>query len=217
MNWRRGLFLAGAHFVLGTLLISWHEWHSWKLEQGEQIHSAVFLEGAAWQEGQTVEFDPCNGGFVDYAVSPEERVVQFANLPVWMATGWGLPCPARWTLAGLLQRTRHSRPAIRQDLFLAASLCILIPVEWLLVGGLPLVRTRRWVGEPGALISVCSAIACVLVFFSWIGGYRNVGRVAEFPMLVVPLAWVWWLTLFSWKSLRQILGRFIHQVPRTAR
>ncbi|HEY1498003.1 MAG TPA: hypothetical protein VGF88_00360 [Acidobacteriaceae bacterium] len=101
MNWRRGLFLAGAHFVLGTLLISWHEWHSWKLEQGEQIHSAVFLEGAAWQEGQTVEFDPCNGGFVDYAVSPEERVVQFANLPVWMATGWGLPCPARWTLAGL--------------------------------------------------------------------------------------------------------------------
>ena len=49
----------------------------------------------------------------------------------------------------------------------------------------------------GALITVCSAIACILVLFSWIGGYRNVGWIAEFPMLVVPLAWVRWLALLS--------------------
>jgi hypothetical protein len=216
MNWRRGLLLAGIHFLLGTLLVSWHEWHSWSREQGEQIRSAGFMREAAWQESPTVKFDPCNGGFVDSAVGPEERIVQFTNLPAWTVVGWDLPCPAHWTLAGLLQRMQYSRPAPRQGFVLPACLCVLIPVQWLLVGGFPFVQTRRWPCEPGALITVCSAMACVVVLFSWIDGYRNVGWVAQFPMLVVPFAWLWWLIVLFWKSLRQIRSQFTHQVSGTA-
>lgn len=198
--------------MLALLMISPLEGPFGKHVQAEQHPSAHLLRPAAWQEGQIVAFDPCDGGFVDDAVNPEQRIVQFANLPAWVVTGWGEGCPARWTLAGLLHRNRNSIAASRSEFALASILCLLISLQWLLIGGFPLVRARRWLAEPGTLITICSVAAGALVLLSWMDGYRNDEWIAEFPMLIVPFAWLWWFALLSWTQLRLIRDRLVrHQ------
>lgn len=200
--------LAGIHLVLGLLLISPREWHSWKSLQAWDTQSTGLLTKVTWQEGLTVQIDPCDGGFVDYAVSPEERIVQFANLPAWAVVGWANPCPPRWTVAGLLRRTRHPVSAVGQEIVQASTLDLLIPVEWFFIGGFPLIRLRSWWAEPGALITGCSVAAGALVVVSRIVGYGRFGWVSEFPVLAMPVVWLWWLALLAFSLIRQTQSRF---------
>ena len=192
--------LATIHFVIAASLISWEELPYYRQEHVSRTGIAAYLMTVAWQEEPEMpNFDPCDGGFVDYFTTPAERIVQLANLPVWSLVQWRIPCPSRWTLAGALHAKSHLEP-LQEDFALASILCILVPIQWFLIGGIPLLRPRWWWSEPGAVITIYAAVAIALI--PLMDPYGTVGFAAEFPMLVALLAWLWWLGLFIWKVLQ---------------
>jgi hypothetical protein len=197
MNWRRGLLLAGIHLVVAWILVGWQEagdWSSRSSNAGPKTTATLRL--TAWQEGeQAVPFDPCNGGYVCYWVTPQYQVVSVADFPAVAISGWFLPCPPPWTLAGILRRG-SSNVSRSEALLVAASLCALVPLQWFLIGAFPLIRPRRWWLEPGAIITVWTVVAFVMVL---IPGTRDI---ANFPMLVAVLGWIYWLALLVWKGFR---------------
>jgi hypothetical protein len=75
------------------------------------------------------------------------------------------------------------------------GLLLLITLQWFLLGAFPLTRSRRW-REPGMFITICSAIAAILLFI------RPIQWLAGFPALFILLAWFWWLALVLWKLTR---------------
>lgn len=102
MNRRRGFLLAGIHLAVAAVFISWE---MDRASNRQTLPSAANLTPAVWQETESnVPFDPCHGkGYVDYFISPQQRLVQIDNLPAWALTGWSLPCPGSWSLAGMLK------------------------------------------------------------------------------------------------------------------
>ena len=78
----------------------------------------------------------------------------------------------------------------------AVGLCALVFVQWLLVGGFPLILPRRWWWEPGAMITIFTLITFAMVL---IPGVREVSEFAAFFAL---LAWLWWFGLLVWTGLR---------------
>ena len=204
MNWRRGLLLASIHFVIAGSLVSLEEFRSYRYEKHTQASTNVVLKPVVFEE-ETVTFDPCNGGFVD-GVSPGERIVQFTNLPVWSLVQWRNPCPARWTIAGMLRANSHLK-LWEEDVALGIILCVLIPIQWLFVGGTSPVRPRRWWMEPDALITICAvtsaAVTIPFLLFDW----PDPDFIATLPMLIVLFAWLWWLCLIAWGAFKAITAR----------
>jgi hypothetical protein len=199
MNWRRGILLSAIHLVIAGSIISWEEARLYKQEHHARADTALSLRMAAFQE--EVEFDPCNGGYVDYFTTPAERIVKTANLPAWSLVQWRTPCPRRWTLAGLI-RSKAGLEPMQQDLVLALILCILVPIQWLLIGGFPLAKPNRWWAEPGATITICAAVAVVLIPVSLIDRSGIGAFAVELPMLVALLAWFWLFGQLIWNALR---------------
>ena len=202
MNWRRGLLLATIHFVIAASLISWEELRYYRQEHGPRTGIAASLRTVAWQEVPVPEMqniDPCNGVIVDHFTTPAERILQVTNLPVWSLIQWRIPCPSRWTLSRALRAKSHLGPQ-QEDFALALILCILVPIQWFLIGGIPLLRPRWWWSEPGAIITIYAAVAIALIPLT--DPYGTIGFAAEFPMLVALLAWLWWLGLLIWKVLQ---------------
>jgi hypothetical protein len=211
MNWRRGLLLAGIHVAVGTVLIYWQERRIYHEERGDAGASKVSFRFASWQEEPTVNFDPCHGGFVEYYVPPAQRVVQSANMPAWILTGWGNPCPSRFTLAGILETERRSDP-LRAEMIIAISLGLLIPIQWLLVGAFPLLQPRRWWAEPGAFITLTTVLSAVLAIPSMINS--DIGYALELPLLFIPFAWLWWFGLLLWKPAYLAWDSTLHGLRR---
>jgi hypothetical protein len=201
MNWRRGLLLAAIHLAIAVPIISWHVWRSYHQERGI-ISTSSLTKPAVWQEEPTtVPFNPCNGGLVDYYIRPSQIVVMYANFPAWLIIGMGTPCPLRWTLAGVLHE-RWPSNLFRTELVLSVSLCALIPVQWLLVAGFPLIRPGRWWAEPGALITACTACSAVLLSIGstvLAPAYGVLSLISEFLMVFCVLAWLWWFGLLLWR------------------
>jgi len=196
MNWRRGLLLAGIHLAVAGSLITWQESREWQyLHSDASPTQNPTLRLAAWQEEQGVGFDPCNGGFVCYGPRPQYYVVYSANIPVAAISGWNEPCPASWSLAGLMN-ARFGRYTRKGEASVAVSLCLLIFLQWFLIGSFPLIRPRQWWWEPGAFITLCTLTAFVLVL---VPGIREI---APFVMLFALLAWLFWLCLLLWKGLK---------------
>ncbi|MFZ1085402.1 MAG: hypothetical protein WAN35_10585 [Terracidiphilus sp.] len=199
MNWRRGLLLAGVHLAVAGSLIAWQEVQTWQHEVGESFsaHSPALLL-AAYDEEQVPDF--CTNGVVDYWVTSQQRIVQIANLPVVMLSGWILPCPPSWTLAGFLQANyKHDKwpDQWKIEIATAICLCVAIPIQWLLIGGFPLFRSRRWWWlEPGMLITIWTLIALVMVLIP-VTRYWS-----EFPIDFAAWSWLYWICLLLWKSLR---------------
>jgi hypothetical protein len=201
MNWRRGLLLALIHFALASALIGWDVSKEWNLQHAGAIPAPAHMVLTAWQEEGTVQFDPCHGGFVDQYVTPQQRTVQMANVPVWVLTGWENPCPASWTLTGMIHF--HSPAAtLRNYLLVSVCLCALVPIQWLVIGAFPLVRARRWYVEPAAMITIC---ALVSIFLILLNGMLPVSAPLRFlsPLLeaFAILVWLYWFGLLIWKSL----------------
>ncbi len=196
MNWRRGLLLAGIHLAVAATLIVWQE-----VEAGQRYKSskgyrerAVQLEARqkALQDEQTVSFDPC---YAWMYIPPQERVVQIGELPAATLSGWGDGCPGSWSLHGILQQGPIKNTQ-RELVIVTAVFGALIPLQWLGIGGFPLIRPRRWWWEPGAFITVCTLAASVLLRIPWLH------RSPEPLILFVELAWFYWFGLGVWKTLR---------------
>jgi hypothetical protein len=154
------------------------------------------------QEEQTVTFPLC-GGWVHYPAQVE--VVRFGNMPASALAGWRLDCRPRWTLSGRILGETEKAPNER-DLPLQrrvdVGLCVLIVVQWIIVGGLPVTRPQRLWCEPGAFITVCTLIASGLAINHAIEGS------ARLPALFAGLAWLLWFVWLickgiwlAWRSL----------------
>jgi hypothetical protein len=197
MNWRRGLFLASIHLVVAGTLVAWQEAENWHRERGAATSPLLaVVHAAAWQEqNQAVPFDPCNGGTVCYWETPQHLVISRADFPVAIISAWEMPCPTRWSLAGILA-TQFGRDTLKTEMGTAVGLCALVFVQWLLVGSFPLILPRQWWWEPGAMITISTLITFAMVLIP------AVRYEAEFAAFFALLAWLWWFTLLLWTALR---------------
>jgi len=157
-------------------------------------------------EEETISFNPC-GLWVHY--SAQEEAVRWGELPAFVMTGWRIVCPPKWTFSGMMHLGRVWAPttatstAQRQ---IDASLCILIALQWLLVGALPLKQTQKWWGEPGFLITACNVFATCLALIPAVEG------LARLPALIAAYAWLWWFGLLIWVMLRLVWKRIARQL-----
>jgi hypothetical protein len=212
MNWRRGLLLAGINLVAAVPLILMLDAgdaqflrereentaiaarESAAREAAREVQSPASAEPA--QEEQAVFFNPCEL-WVHYPA--QVNVVRVGNPLASSLTGWRLVCPEKWTLAGMLFGpteqvwTASTMPAHRQ---VDAGLCLLILVQWLLVGSFPLRKPKRWWAEPGMFITACTVVAACFALIPAVDG------VAHLPVLLAGCAWFWWFGLLAWILLR---------------
>jgi hypothetical protein len=85
---------------------------------------------------------------------------------------------------------------------------MLIPIQWLLIGGFPLIHPRNWWAEPGAFITLWTLLAAVLVLVSdWL---------YEFPLLFAAITWFWWFALLLLKPLRFLWRQLRQHFPMTS-
>lgn len=213
MNWRRGVLLAGLNLAAALTMIVVLDVREIRENKSQNTipDAGVVLRQAGpdnplsaklvrVQDASgtgTVTFDPC-AGFID-GYSAQEEVVRLGNLPAAALSGWRILCPARWSLAGLVfgksanvlawrDRPRHS--------LVDAGLCVLIVLQWFLIGSFPLTRPRRSWQEPGAFITIGTLIAAALATNSF------TENLARLPELFVIVAWFWWLGLLVWKVIQ---------------
>jgi hypothetical protein len=205
MNWRRGILLAAIHLVVAGSLLTWEESESWRYLKSKQPEpSPARLELAAFQEeGETITFNPCaDEGFIDGEMPPQERVSGMANLPIALLTGWHEPCKSPRLLDSMVEsllssidRTRFHRTRSSEILILIV-LCALVAAEWLFVGGFPLMQSRFWWVEPGALITACTLAGAALATIP------HVAYLSVVPATMAGCAWLWWFGLLVWKALQ---------------
>lgn len=205
MNWRRGLLLAGIHFVLTGSLLAWEESGYWRYIKSEQLGpSPVRMELAAFQEEeQTISFNPCaDDGSWWREMSPQEKISGMENLPVALITGWHQPCSSPDLLDSTVERFLSSINKTRfhrtrgSEILILAVLSVLVAVQWMFVGGYPLIQPRRWWLEPGAFITICTLVATALVPIPHVAHFYVV------PSTMAGCAWLWWFGLLVWKTLR---------------
>jgi hypothetical protein len=212
MNWRRGLLLAGINLVAAVPLILMLDARDAQYLRERDENTAIAARESAAREAareakspasaetaeeeQTVSFNPCEL-WVHYTVQVD--VVRVGNPLASALTGWRFVCPDKWTLAGMLlgpgERawTAAAMSAHRQ---VDAGLCLLILVQWFLVGAFPLRKPIRWWAEPGIFITACTVVAVCFALIPAVDG------VAHLPVLLAGCAWFWWFGLLAWKLLR---------------
>jgi len=228
MNWRRGLLLAGIHLAVAGAMVLMIEARDEKamreVDEGimeRAVEAAIkppeapkpanpapapaAPETSADPENleaeQTVSFTPNPCGMWVHSL-PQEVVIQLADMPADLLAGWDDICPPAWSLAGRFRGkwtwppTASSMAAQRP---ISVGLCLLLTLQWFLMGAFPLVRTPRWRNwwrEPGSLITVCAVSACL---FALIHPIDVVARLFALPAM---LAWFWWFGLLVWKLIR---------------
>lgn len=189
MKLRRGLALAGIHLAICVPLIVWEEASRWDWVRSQENLPPLELESPVpppppnavkpADEGETVSFSPCG---LWRHIPWHERIIVLGELPAAAVSQWGEPCPPIWSLAGLVGAGWPNRDSRRKEVESSIGLCGLIALQWILVGGFPLIHPRRWFEEPGALITICTCS----------------GILASFA----PFLWLLWFVLLLWKLLR---------------
>lgn len=218
MNLRRGFLLAGIHLAIGGAIVALHGKALWTHSRPLiSLNSNAKYQPAAWlQEGETVTFDPCDGGFGEYYVPPVERIAQTANLPAWLLTGWGGACPSQSGLVGKLE-AHYGRRSILADAIASGVFCAAIPILWFFVGGLPVKRPQRWWGEPGAFITACTVFSVpflLILSLALTGAARAPEEISKIIVglltLLVALGWIWWFGLLLSRIVKacwRLIGR----------
>jgi len=205
MNWRRGLLLGGIHLVVAGALLTWNESFYWRSIKSEQIGpSQARLQISAFQEEpQNITFNPCaDDGVEDGEVSPLEKILGMANLPVALLTGWHEPCRTPSPLDSMLEGFLSSKVGGRfhrtrsSESLILVILCLLIAVEWLFVGGFPLIRPRRWWLEPGVFITILTLVLAALATSP------HEANLSGNLSLISACIWLWWFGLLIWKTLK---------------
>jgi hypothetical protein len=217
MNWRRGLLLAGINLAVAVPMILMMEARDQQYAlTSEEIMAKAPNEDAPKppeltnpestqaspdQAEQTVSFDPCSM-WVEYPI--QVVVVQGADLPSLVLAGWGNDCPPHWSLAGRLRGKMTWPPTpmwMETQRKIDAGLCLLIAIQWFLIGAFPLVRSRKWWADPGAFITACAVLAGGVELIPFIH------EAARLPALIATLAWFWWFGLLIWKALQFLWRR----------
>jgi hypothetical protein len=213
MNWRRGLLLAGINVAVAVPMILMMEARDQKdaIPQ-EKIMAKSAMKDAPSppepptpepsqaspeQDEETVSFDPCMVEGIHYPV--QVVVVQEVDMPSVALAGWEDVCPSHWSLAGRLRGKMTWPPTplwMETQRKIDAGLFLFIAMQWFLMGGFPLLRTRKWWAEPGAFITACGVLAGAFALIPVVDGF------ARLPASIAMLAWLWWFGLLVWKTLQ---------------
>ena len=196
MNWRRGFLLAAVNLAVAVPQVVWLDWtEHLAVQEHEQRFAAQRTPEPAPISATQVSFDICN---LTDRLAPQAEVVVFANLPANVPSGWQTLCPAHWTFAGMLHTGGGvlTRASIAAQPKVDAGFILLIAVQWILVGGFPLTRSRQQWSEPGVFITICAVLSAVLVFI------HPIAALARLPTLSAVCAWCVWLSLLTWKIIR---------------
>lgn len=223
MNWRRGMLLAGVNVLVALPLIcllasedakARREW-----KQRSSIREELWLDSSGQfsdapagmvrvQEEQTVSFSPCG---MWRRIPNQDSVVQMGNLPAFIVSQWRMDCPPRWSIARMMG---VSDAGLLSDGNFAAmrrvdvALCFLIAIQWFLVGGFPLIRSKRWWGEPGAFITACTAVGSGIALIPVVEG------LARWPALIAFYGWLWWFGLLLWMPVHAAWSSTVHRLRR---
>jgi hypothetical protein len=202
MSWRRGVVLAAIHLAMAASVIVRTEADYWPAIRSERVRVPVVLPPSSTaEEAMEANFYPCDeGGIIDRAVSPGEIVVEAANMPLVLLVGWHEPCAQASALDTVVEK-RFGRTR-RAEVLILAIQCAAFVAWWLLVGGFPLARPRRWWLEPTAFITACTLpVALVSLFIptAWDLQHPIVDMAAMVPAWIAILAWLWWFGLLIWK------------------
>jgi len=208
MNWRRGLLLAGMNLLAAVPLICLltAEQAQFMKERGQQsgvpaVRAQIIdrqlsptkgkLRIVRVQEEQTVTFSPC-GLWPHYP--PQVSVVQLGNLPAYVLSQWNVVCPPKWSIAGRLGIGENGVFSNNVELKyrLDVAFCLLIAVQWFLIGSFPLIWPKRWWGEPGAFITATNFVAACIAIIPVLDG------LARLPAVIASFAWLWWFGLLLW-------------------
>ncbi|MGA8743645.1 MAG: hypothetical protein WB561_20810 [Terracidiphilus sp.] len=219
MNWRRGLLLAGVNLVAAVPLICLLAAEDARYVKEWEQHSAI--EETPWVDSSG-EFSAAPTKIVQARMSrrshflhavfwghipPQVSAVQLGNLPAFVLSQWREACPPRWSVAGMLglQVAGLSSPdnvkAMRR---VDVAVCLMIAIQWLLIGGFPLRQSNGWWAEPGAFITANNFIAACVAIIPAVDG------LARLPALIAFGGWIWWFGLLVWipvhKALQSTLG-----------
>jgi len=192
MNWRRGILLAGINLAIVIPTLVREETRFWRYT-GTDVSSrplGVHVETVILQEEVAMDLDPCH--WYDIGSSRLNEVVGLANLPTAILTGWHDSCLTRTALGRGLRRTAGARNHAT-EIADCVSLAALVLIQWMLVGGLPLVQPRRWWLEPGAFITTAGVISAPIALIPAINEF------ARIPALLAGLGWLWYFALLLWK------------------
>jgi hypothetical protein len=223
MNWRRGLVLAGINVAIAVPMISilaardLQARREWK--QRSSVGEAPWIDSSGEfsvaptrivraQEEQTVTFSPCE---LWASIPVQESVVQSGNLPAAIVSQWRVECPPRWSVARMLGVNDSgflSDVNFRAMRRVDVALCLLIAAQWFLIGGLPLVQPKRWWSEPGAFITVCTAIGSAIALIPVVDVF---GRL---PVLIAFFGWLLWAGLLIWMPVRWAWQSTLGRRPR---
>ena len=200
MNWRRGIVLAAINLAVAVPLILLLEAQYAEairdhyVQSVERAKSTTSAPDHSPDAEITGTFNPCA---MTSTYSGPERIVVDADLPAAILAGWNLDCPARWTLSGMLHAGGWLRPpTLAQQRKVDLGFALLIAIQWVLVGALPLRHPKRPWGEPGMFITLCAVLALAVVFI------RPVREFAALFAGVALCAWFWWFGLLVWKLAR---------------
>jgi len=87
-------------------------------------------------------------------------------------------------------------------------LCLLIAVQWFLIGSFPLIRSTRWWAEPSAFITLCTTIGSGIALLPVID---VLGRLA---VLFAFFGWLWYFALLLWKPVPLAWQSTLHGLRR---
>jgi hypothetical protein len=200
MKWKRGLLLAAIHLAVAGPLVAWLSADDARYARDHYIpHQPLFdaPSHTAENDGEIISFDSCRGMWVHYP--PQTTIVRLANFPAFVLTGWRLECPTKWSLSGIFHVDSNRAPtpsSVAAQKRVDVGFILLIFLQWLLVGGLPLVRPVRWWCEPGIVITVGTVLSGLFVMMPS-NGYDSL---ATGPVLLAWFAWLWWLGLLVWRA-----------------
>jgi len=212
MNWRRGLLLAGIHFAVAASLSVWMEWGYWPQIRSEMVRQRpVVTEQMSAEEAEELSFFPCDeGGGWCGPTPPQAEIAGIANLPVALLSDWHIPCTVgTGSLDSVVEK--HYARTRKAEVIIWAILFGGVVVLWIFVGGLPLIRPRRWWQEPGVFITICTLTATLLF------PVPGIGILYRIPLLFAAFAWLYWLLLLIWKTLLFLWRQFpLHKAAQTA-
>jgi hypothetical protein len=216
MKWRRGLLFALIHICIAVPLIVWQEARDWCYLTNRVCASDLPphidlappkpppnlvpqlsrpLPVPPSQE-EVVGFDPLS---IYYVLPPQVKILKIIDLPAWAVAQWHEPFHSRCSLAGVVEAHFRAKPRHQADIIVSLGFTILIFVQWLVLGAIPLSGLK----EPLVMITACGVVAALAL------PVPLVGVLAGGAILIAGLMWLLWLGVFlvqavkaGWRRLR---------------
>jgi hypothetical protein len=199
MQWRRGLILAVINLCIAVPLIVRGEAREWRYLRTAPLRQA---EVPGESDVRWAVADLCD----EFRFTNEEKIATMANMPAAVVSAWGMPCPARFTVASAIERN-YGEKTRKTAVLSSVAFGALIAIQWLILGSFPLLRpSPKWF-EPGILITICAGVGGAMALIP------ALGSLCLLPMLVVFFAWLVWLgfvfvkaSMKGWKLFRDRLA-----------